>query len=104
MAWQACDRLRCDNCPEYISGALVAWAEKKGTQLAFIQPGNPQQNAYIERYSKTVRYDWLNYHCFESINEVQGCATKWLWTYNHERPNTAIGGKTPKQQLALLAH
>lgn len=82
-------RLRCDNGPEYISGTLVAWAEKKGIQLAFIQPGNPQQNAYIERYNRTVRYDWLNYHCFESINEVQDYATKWLWTYNHERPNIA---------------
>ena len=97
-------RLRCDNGPEYISGALAAWAEKKGIQMEFIQPGNPQQNAYIERYNRTVRYDWLSLHCFESINEVQDYATKWLWIYNHERPNTAIGGITPKQKLAQLAH
>lgn len=98
------NRLRCDNGPEYISGALAAWAEKKGIQLEFIQPGNPQQNAYIERYNRTVRYDWLNHYSFESITEVQDYATKWLWTYNHERPNTAIGGITPKQKLAQLAH
>lgn len=98
------NRLRCDNGPEYISGALTDWAEKNSIQLEFIQPGNPQQNAYIERYNRTVRYDWLNHHNFESINEVQDYATKWLWTYNHERPNTAIGGITPKQKLAQLAH
>ncbi len=98
------NRLRCDNVPEYISGAVIAWAEKKGIQLEFIQPGNPQQNSYIERYNRTVRYDWLSHYCFESINEVQDYATKWLWTYNHERPNTAIGGITPKQKLAQLAH
>ena len=68
-----------------------------------ISSGIWQQNAYIERYNRTVRYDWLSQHCFESIAEVQDYATKWLWTYNHERPNTAIGGITPKQKLAQLA-
>jgi len=95
-------RIRCDNGPEYISGLLAAWAAKNGIQLEFIQPGKPQQNAYIERYNRTVRYDWLTHHCFESIAEVQNYATKWLWTYNHERPNMAIGGITPKQKLAQL--
>ncbi|MCE7913979.1 MAG: hypothetical protein DYH15_04675 [Nitrosomonas sp. PRO4] len=37
------------------------------------------------------------------ISIPQDYATKWLWTYNHERPNTAIGGLTPKQKLAQLA-
>lgn len=97
-------RLRCDNGPEYISGALATWSEKQGITLEFIQPGKPQQNAYIERYNRTVRYDWLSHHCFDSIADVQDYATKWLWIYNHERPNMAIGGITPKQRLAQLAH
>ena len=63
----------------------------------------PQQNAYVERYNRTVRYDWLAHHLFDSIDEVQNFATNWLWTYNHERPNMAIGGITPKQKLALAA-
>lgn len=40
---------------------------------------------------------------FDSIEEVQEFATRWLWTYNRERPNMAIGGITPKQKLALAA-
>jgi putative transposase len=43
------------------------------------------------------------HYLFESIEEVQDHATRWLWTYNHERPNMAIGGITPKQKLALAA-
>lgn len=97
-------RLRCDNGPEYISGALATWSEKNGIALSFIQPGKPQQNAYIERYNRTVRYDWLSHYCFDSIADVQDYATQWLWIYNHERPNMAIGGITPKQRLAQLTH
>ena len=71
--------------------------------IDFLQPGNPQQNAYIERYNRTVRYDWLSQYLFESIAEVQLHATQWLWTYNNERPHTAIGGVPPRQKLALAA-
>lgn len=91
--------IRCDNGPEYISYALAEWAEKHGIALMFIQPGNPQQNAYVERYNRTVRYDWLNQHMFMSIDEAQTSATEWLGTYNNERPNMAIGGITPAQKL-----
>ncbi len=95
--------IRCDNGPEYISGQLLTWARKHNVQLLFIQPGKPQQNAYIERYNRTVRYDWLSHYLFETIAEVQDFATEWLWTYNHERPNMALGGITPKQKVALAA-
>jgi putative transposase len=92
--------LRCDNGPEYISGALTQWAQQHGIRIDYIQPGKPQQNAYVERYNRTVRYDWLNQTLFNNIEEVQDSATRWLWTYNHERPNMAIGGITPMQKLA----
>jgi putative transposase len=95
--------LRCDNGPEYISTALQSWAERRDIKLPYIQPGKPQQNAYIERYNRTVRYDWLGQYLFASISEVQAYATRWLWTYNHERPNMALGGITPKQKLAMAA-
>jgi putative transposase len=95
--------IRSDNGPEYISSKLVVWAEKHDIRLEYIQPGNPQQNAYVERYNRTVRYDWLGHYLFESIAEVQDYGTNWIWTYNHERPNMALGGITPKQKLALVA-
>lgn len=82
---------------------LKDWAEKHGIRLPFIQPGKPQQDACIERYNRTVRYDWLAHYLFETIAEVQDYATKWLWSYNHERPNMALGGITPKQRLAIMA-
>ncbi len=97
------DGIRNDNGPEYISAELAAWAKKHGIKLHFIQPGNPQQNAYIERFNRTVRHEWLNQHLFESIDHAQYTATQWLWQYNTERPNMAIGGITPYQKLAQAA-
>jgi len=96
--------IRCDNGPEYISGALANWAQERGIKLSFIQTGNPQQNAYVERYNRTVRHEWLEMNEFTSIEHAQEEATKWLWTYNNDRPNMAIGGITPAMKLALAAN
>jgi putative transposase len=95
--------IRCDNGPEYISAVMATWADKRGIRIDFIEPGQPQQNAYVERYNRTVRYDWLAHHLFDTLEEIQEFATRWLWTYNHERPNMALDGMTPKQKLALAA-
>lgn len=104
IAWRGKPlKIRCDNGPEYVSDALRHWAMRRGIVLQFIQPGKPQQNAYIERYNKTVRYDWLAHYLFETVADVQDYATKWLWPYNHERPNTSIGGVPPKQKLPTAA-
>lgn len=95
--------IRCDNGPEYISAALQSWANRRSIRIEYIQPGNPQQNAYVERFNRTVRYEWLAQYLFDTIGEVQEFATQWLWNYNNERPHMALGGFTPKQRLAMTA-
>jgi putative transposase len=95
--------IRVDNGPEYISGKLMEWAEEQGVTIQHIQPGQPQQNAYIERYNRTVRHEWLDQYIIESIEEPQDHATQWLWTYNNDRPNMGIGGITPAMKLKMAA-
>jgi len=95
--------IRCDNGPENISDGLRRWAEKWGIRMEYIQPGKPQQNAYVERFNRTVRYEWLSQHYWQDLDEVQLYATQWMWKYNHDRPNMALGGITPKQRLAMAA-
>ena len=82
--------LRCDNGPEYISQQLRGWSERNQIELLFIQPGKPSQNAYVERYNRTVRHEWLDLHEIESIEEAQNMATEWLWIYNNERPTRQL--------------
>lgn len=91
--------LRCDNGPEYISQTLKDWTIKQQITLLYIQPGKPTQNAYIERFNRTARHEWLDLHLLESIEQAQLLATQWLWSYNNERPHTAIGGVPPRQLL-----
>lgn len=103
IEWRGCPKeIRCDNGPEYVSARLQSWARRKGVRLTYIQPGKPQQNSYVERYNRTVRYDWLNQYLFENLEEIQGFATRWLWDYNNERPNMGIGGITPAMKLAQV--
>ena len=93
-------KIRCDNGPENISATLCCWAETRGIQLDYIQPGKPQQNAYVERYNRTVRHEWMEMNDFATIEEAQLTATQWLWIYNNERPSMALGGITPAMKLA----
>lgn len=79
IAWRGKSSvIRADNGPELISGLLLAWADKHQIHIQHIQPGKPQQNAYIERYNRTVRYEWLSQHYWGSIDEVQTFATQWM--------------------------
>ncbi len=54
-----------------------------------------KSNAYVERFNGTARRGWLELNVFESIE----LATQWQWTYNNERPHSAIGGVPPRQLL-----
>lgn len=69
--------------------------------MLYIQPGKPNQNAYVERFNRTVRHEWLDLHEFDSIQQAQLLATHWLWFYNNERPNSALGGIPPRYLLKV---
>ena len=104
------DAIRSDNgvpfsSPHAIHGLskLSVYWLRLGIAIERIKPGNPQQNAYVERFNRTVRYEWLSQYYWKDLEEVQLFATNWMWSYNHDRPNMALGGFTPKQHLAMAA-
>ena len=96
-------QLRIDNGPELISYKLAAWAKKHKVVLAFIQPGKPAQNAYIERFNRTYREDILDAYLFNSLKEVQAITEDWLEEYNAIRPHDALGGLPPNQYASINA-
>ncbi len=97
------DQIRCDNGPEYISNNLKDWADEQEIIIEYIEPLNPKQNAYVERFNKTVCYDWLNQELFDSLDQLKQQAQTWLNHYNNERPNIGNGGFTPTQKLYMAA-
>lgn len=87
--------IRLDNGPELTSAKLQAWCEANDVELRFIQPGKPNQNAFIERFNRTFRSEVLNAYVFQTLDEVREMAWWWMITYNEERPHDALGGLPP---------
>lgn len=87
--------IRLDNGPELTASAFVDWAEKNKVSLMFIQPGKPNQNAFIERFNRSFREEVLNAHLFNSISEVQQAAEQWVVDYNEYRPHESLGDVPP---------
>jgi putative transposase len=94
--------IRMDNGPEMTSHAFDEWAKAKGIELLYIEPGKPNQNAFVERFNRTFRTEILNAHIFENIQQVQALADEWLRDYNEFRPHESLGGVPPVQYLPRL--
>jgi len=87
--------IRLDNGSELRSAVFMGWCESKGIELKFIQPGKPQQNAFIERFNKTYRHEVLSAHIFENLNQVKDITEQWIKIYNEDRPHAALGKLSP---------
>jgi transposase InsO family protein len=83
--------IRLDNGSELRSAVFMGWCESKGIELKFIQPGKPQQNAFIERFNRTYRHEVLSAHIFENLNQVKEITDQWIRIYNEDRPHSALG-------------
>jgi len=87
--------LRMDNGPEFTAQPLIEWCAEHRVAMHYIQPGKPDQNAYIERFNRTYRTEVLNAHLFESIAELRAITDAWLRVYNSERPHDSLGRQPP---------
>ena len=89
--------LRTDNGPEFLGEAFTNWAKQAGMAIQYIQPGKPNQNAYIERFNRTYREELLDQHLFLSLTDVREATYWWMIEYNEERPHDALGDLTPME-------
>jgi putative transposase len=88
-------KLRMDNGPENISRRMKQWGKKNNVTLEFIEPGEPAQNGYIERFNKTYREEILDMYEFKNLAQVQMFTDEWLLDYNTNRPHQSLGNLTP---------
>ena len=92
--------IRVDNGPEFISHRLDVWCKEHKITLAFIEPGKPTQNAYVERLNGSIRRELLNIYVFRTLDEVREKASEWKHDYNHRRPHKALGYRSPVDLLS----
>jgi putative transposase len=87
--------LRTDNGREFCGRAMLTWAHAQGVTLRLIEPGKPNQNAYIESFNGRFRDECLNEHWFANLAHARAIIEDWQREYNDERPKKALGGLTP---------
>lgn len=108
VAWCACSSssrhdhglpqvLRSDNGPEFLGEALNQRAKLSGVALRYIQPGKPNQNAFIERFNRTFREEVLDQHLFARLEDVREAAHWWMIDCNEIRPHDSLSGMSPAE-------
>jgi putative transposase len=95
--------IRTDNGPEFTGSALLTWAHRNGVTLRLIEPGKPNQNAYVESLNGRLRDECLNEHWFTSLAHARVVIENWRREYNEERPKKALGGLTPASYAKQMA-
>lgn len=87
--------IRTDNGKEFCGKVMITWAHERGVELRLIEPGKPNQNAYIESFNGRLRDECLNEHWFTGLLQARTIIETWRREYNEERPKKALGGLTP---------
>ena len=85
--------------PEFLAQPFIDWCADHRVAIHDIQPGKPDQNAYIERFNRSYRTEALNAHLFESIAELQALTMTWLRIYNKERSHDSLDRVPPRTFL-----
>ena len=93
------EKIRVDNGPEFTGSKLEDWAKDHETEIEFIEPGKPNQNAFIERFNRTYREEVLDLWLFATLDQVRTETWKFLLDYNEDRPYDSLGDLTPSEYL-----
>jgi putative transposase len=86
-----------DNGAEFISRAILAFAQDRQIEWHYIAPGKPTQNAFIESFNGRLRDECLNETLFATLPHARAVLAVWRNDYNHIRPHSSLGGATPAQ-------
>ncbi|MEV4605076.1 IS3 family transposase [Amycolatopsis sp. NPDC049253] len=95
--------LRSDNGPEFACATLREWAGER-VGLAFIPPGEPWRNGYIESFNGRLRDECLNITLFWSLTQARVVISDWKDEYNHHRRHSSLGYQTPAGYAAACTH
>lgn len=97
------ERLRSDNGPEFVAKAVQDWIAAVGAKAAYIAPGSPWENGFIESFNARLRDELLNGEIFYSLAEARIVVESWRRHYNAKRPHASLGYKPPAPEVFIPA-
>ena len=92
--------LRSDNSAEFTAKGVTDWLAAQKVGPAFIDPGSPWQNGFVESFNGKVRLELLKREWFHSLVEADVVIQQWHQYYNDERPHSALGRLSPTRFAA----
>jgi len=95
--------IRSDNGPEFVSEILRQWLQELGVQTAYIEPGSPWENGYIESFNGRFRDELLNGEIFDTIVEARVITEQWRRYYNTIRPHSSLKYRPPAPETIILS-
>lgn len=93
--------IRSDNGSEFSNKRIRKWLDKAGVITAFIEPGSPWENGYIESFNSRMRDEFLNGEIFGNMYELKILIDRWIRYYNEIRPHSSLGGKPPAPRVLI---
>ena len=97
------DHVRSDNGPEFVAKAVQAWITAVGAETAYIAPGSPWENGFIESFNARLRDELLDGEIFYSLREAQVVIESWRRHYNAVRPHASLGYRAPAPEVFVPA-
>ena len=94
--------IRSDNGPEFVAEAVRRWIAAVGARTAFIEPGSPWENGYIESFNARLRDELLNGEIFFTLKEAQVLIESWRCHYNVARPHSSLGYRPPAPETIVM--
>jgi len=95
--------IRSDNGPEFIAEAIRRYLAQASVETLYVEPGSPWENGYVESFHSRLRDELLNAEIFDSLRDAKSLAATWKNEYNHRRPHSSLGYRTPATYAASLA-
>ena len=91
-----------DQGSQFTSPRFTAVLAEAGVRISMDGRGRWMDNVFIERLWRSLKYECVYLHAFETGSELRGGLTQWLGFYNERRPHTALGGRTPDEAYATI--
>ena len=93
--------IRSDNGPEFVAKAVQEWITAVGAKTAYIAPGSPWENGFIESFNARLRDELLEGEIFYSLREAQVVIENWRRHYNAVRPHASLGYRAPAPEVVV---